>query len=100
MVSENLHARDGDIFTSINMGHAVMWLMDAWNRVTEDTIKNCWSHAGFTRSIDPPPTPSSELLVETDSLAVLLEQQYFCEWIPLRRRVDACSGRRKRRVGR
>jgi hypothetical protein len=29
-------------------------------------------HARFTRSVDP--TPSSELFVETDSLAVLLEQ--------------------------
>jgi hypothetical protein len=74
MVSENLDARAGDVITSINMGHAVMWPMDTWNRVTEETIKNCWLHAGFTRLVDPPSTTSSELLVETESLAVLLEQ--------------------------
>jgi hypothetical protein len=56
------------------MTHAAMWLKDAWNRVTEDTIKNRWSYAEFTRSVDPSSTPSNELLVETESLAVLLEQ--------------------------
>jgi len=69
---------------NITMLDAILMIYDAWNKVTQTTIDNCFRHAGFVReNLDCPSTSSSAQFDDEDDLPLAVWAKALENEIPI-----------------
>ena len=63
-----------DAFDSINMLMAVQWCIFAWDEVTAETIRNCWSHSAINLTPTTTTLPEDEAIQELRLQLIQLQQ--------------------------
>ena len=56
----SLDANEDNSSTKITVLDAILMVNDAWNKMTQSTIHNCFKHAGFIENLDGSPIPNSD----------------------------------------
>ncbi len=58
------------VVKSINLAMAIQWIKSGWNKVSVNTVQNCWSHCGFSIAAPTEALANEDFRIEEDLTAV------------------------------
>jgi hypothetical protein len=65
-----------EFIKSINLSHAINWVVSSWDEVTESTIINCYKSSGLKFNIESNNESENDDIQETDDLISKLKETY------------------------